>query len=193
VIGVWEDTATENQLCGNQNNPQHCVLWKPPDYTPISFDNFGGVANCGSVDGVVWPYINGLGQISGTATNGQEIDITFGTGSIFIDDVQNGTPSLADSQNGNAAMVIPASSSDSYYSNGINNNGQIAGNVQTGAWVNLGCCKLEWIESGEAGLFINNDGTAVSLQNENVCGDVVSLNDDVQLMLDESCTVDTQH
>lgn len=184
VVGVWQDTSQNNQICGNTTNPQHCILWKPPYDTPESFDNFGGVANCSQFDGLgSGPYINGLGQYAGACAYGQMIDVTFGAGGpIFFDDSQANAPSLYDGIN--ASVVIPASDSTSYAAVGLNNNGQIAGTAIYGQWVPYNQVGPIWESSGLGNnIFLDSEGSLYSFELDPAgCGSFVGVNDEVQLM-----------
>ena len=191
VAGVWQDTSQDNQFCGNWNNPQHCLLWKPPYTSAISFDSFGGVANCGQVNGLYsGPYINGLGQFAGASAFGQIIDVSWGVGSaVFIDDAQSGVPGPADGENALTAVAAP--SETSYSAAGLNNNGQIAGTEENGQWIS-GPNGSEWEPTSVGGLFIDTNGAALPLNSDpDVCGTFVSINDDVQIMTDGGCVIDT--
>jgi probable HAF family extracellular repeat protein len=191
VAGVWQDTSQDNQFCGNWNNPQHCLLWKPPYTSAISFDSFGGVANCGQVNGLYsGPYINGLGQFAGASAFGQIIDVSWGVGSaVFIDDAQSGVPGPADGENALTAVAAP--SETSYSAAGLNNNGQIAGTEENGQWIS-GPHGSVWEPTSVGGLFIDTNGAALPLNSDpEVCGTFVSINDDVQIMTDGGCVIDT--
>lgn len=181
VIGTY--------LLDSADYEQHCVLWKPPYDSPISFDSFGGVADCGAwYDfGSTWiqPQINGIGQIAGTAVANGTVDAwEHATGSVFIDDVQNSSPSSTD----NVSVIAVPSGEQMYETYGINNNGQIAG----------------WYINNEdrndsAGFFINTDGVVLGITNPNDCywGGFSGLNDEVQLVFpgtsDQAYVVDSQH
>jgi hypothetical protein len=167
------------------------VLWKPPYTSAISFDSFGGVANCGQVNGLYsGPYINGLGQFAGASAFGQIIDVSWGVGSaVFIDDAQSGVPGPADGENALTAVAAP--SETSYSAAGLNNNGQIAGTEENGQWIS-GPNGSEWEPTSVGGLFIDTNGAALPLNSDpDVCGTFVSINDDVQIMTDGGCVIDT--
>lgn len=190
VVGVWQDTSQDNQFCGNPNNAQHCVLWKPPDYSPTSFDNFGDAANCGAVNGLYsGPFVNGLGQFAGAAAAGQMIDVSHGVGSIFLDDTQGSLPNIQDA---NAAITVPATATDSFAAAGLNNNGQISGTTETGAWYNSDPNAPKWLPDSYGNLFVDADGTTFPILYDENCGSFVSINDEVQIMYYWGCVTALQ-
>jgi hypothetical protein len=190
IVGVWQDTSEDDQFCGNTNNPQHCLLWKPPYADPPqSFDNFGGAANCAQVNGLYsGPYINGLGQYSGTSATGQVIDVTGGVGAAaFIDDAQSSVPSLYDT----AWNVAEATDTMSYGISGVNNNGQVAGTIAYGEW-NYDWDVPRWFTDSVDDVFIDSNSTVYVDSADPVdCGYFTGPNDSTQIMTG-SCVIRMQ-
>jgi uncharacterized membrane protein len=124
VVGTFMDMTSSNgfQYCPSQYDPQRCFLWKPP-YTsnpPQPFDDFGSSGNCAPFNGIgSGPFVNGLGQYTGTSTVGQLLDPSLGAGSIFFDDVEAGVPGPGD----DAYTAVWETSTTSSWAAGINNNG----------------------------------------------------------------------
>ena len=180
VIGTYITSLPDNPY------DQHCVLWKPPYKTPISFDSIGAIGACGArYDfGSTWiqPQINGIGQIAATAVaNGDVDDWDQATGTVILDDVQNSAPSSVDSV---AFLAVP-SGAEIYETYGFNNNGQIAG-----WYIN----DEDW--DTDAGFFINTDGVVLAITNP--WGGFSGLNDEVQMVFpmpfaSQASVVDSQH
>lgn len=182
---------------------QPCMIIKPPYTNPVSFDYIGPFVCDGQNSGVMdfWGSgmlaINGLGQISGT-----EIEWTSGTGidgtdtqvgaSVFVDDIESGTPVASDQ----VSVLATTQGTYEYLVAGINNNGQVAG-----TYVPYGGFDF----SQGRGFFINTDGSVDSftLPVAATLDFVSGLNDDVQMVgagcADTNCngwvgfTIDTQH